>query len=139
MSRKQFELTSHSAPPVCCCCWWFCFVLDATRNGFRHILERDAVGWSPLHYAALGNNAELVQSLLAKRANVHCRSTTLGKKTIGTKILERENRWLVSKCVCVFFNPNILIVSNDLGECLLTWMIVTNLCASVIPIRLRYL
>eukprot|EP00434_Breviolum_minutum_P003362 symbB.v1.2.002958.t1/scaffold154.1/size328988/3 len=50
------------------------------QNGFRHILERDAVGWSPLHYAALGNNAELVQSLLAKRANVHCRSTKAAHK-----------------------------------------------------------
>ena len=60
------------------------------RNGFRHILERDAAGWSPLHYAALGNNTELVQSLLEKQANVHCRSRSLWLQIDNKKHRKRE-------------------------------------------------
>ena len=39
------------------------------QNGFRHALERDAVGWSPLCYAVLQGNASLVAALLEQQAN----------------------------------------------------------------------
>lgn len=39
------------------------------QNGFREVDEVDAAGWSPLAYAALGGDPEVIQALLQKRAN----------------------------------------------------------------------
>ena len=39
------------------------------QNGFQQVDEVDGTGWSPLSYAALGGDPEVVQALLLKRAD----------------------------------------------------------------------
>mmetsp|Transcript_57647 Transcript_57647/g.119148 ORF Transcript_57647/g.119148 Transcript_57647/m.119148 type:complete len:444 (+) Transcript_57647:3-1334(+) len=39
------------------------------QNGFCQVSEYDAMGWSPICYAALNGNAALVKALLERRAN----------------------------------------------------------------------
>ncbi|CAE7739212.1 Ank3 [Symbiodinium sp. CCMP2592] len=39
------------------------------QNGFRRALERDAMGWSPICYAALQGDPRLIAGLLAQRAS----------------------------------------------------------------------
>ncbi|CAE7694981.1 unnamed protein product [Symbiodinium sp. CCMP2592] len=39
------------------------------QNGFSQVSEYDAMGWSPICYAALNGNAALVKALLERRAN----------------------------------------------------------------------
>ena len=45
------------------------------ENGFSNAFEPHDKGWTPLHYAALGDNALLVQGLLDMRADVQARTT----------------------------------------------------------------
>ena len=45
------------------------------QNGFRRIGEVDKAGWRPLHYAALGGNAEVLKGMLEQRANVNWRTS----------------------------------------------------------------
>ncbi|CAE7814144.1 ANKHD1 [Symbiodinium sp. CCMP2592] len=44
------------------------------QNGFREVDEVDAAGWSPLAYAALGGDPEVIQALLQKRADPSSRT-----------------------------------------------------------------
>jgi len=49
------------------------------ENGFRRISERDAAGWSPLCYAVLKGQVDIVKSLLKCRANCQDRTTKFKK------------------------------------------------------------
>ncbi|CAE7641434.1 ANKHD1, partial [Symbiodinium sp. KB8] len=44
------------------------------QNGFRELDEVDGAGWSPLAYAALGGDPEVIQALLQKRADPSTRT-----------------------------------------------------------------
>ena len=52
------------------------------QNGFKRISQVDRGGWSPLHYAALNGNPQLIQGLLELRADLHCK-TTRAQPAIG--------------------------------------------------------
>ena len=45
------------------------------QNGFSSVCERDSGGWLPLHYAALSGDEQVVQGLLARRANPNQKTT----------------------------------------------------------------
>eukprot|EP00913_Durusdinium_trenchii_P030416 g28491.t2 len=45
------------------------------QNGFARLGERDAAGWSPLCYAALGGNPVLIREMLQERADPNDRIT----------------------------------------------------------------
>jgi len=49
------------------------------KNGFRRISERDAAGWSPLCYAVLKGQVDIVKSLLKCRASCQDRTTKFKK------------------------------------------------------------
>ncbi|CAE7578613.1 btbd11b [Symbiodinium sp. CCMP2592] len=44
------------------------------QNGFVSVKEVDSMGWSPLHYAAIRGDTELIQGLLALRANPNAKT-----------------------------------------------------------------
>ena len=52
-------------------------------NGFRQILERDAGGFTPLCYAAINGDAQVVEALLEMKANPNDRITKGGEKPEG--------------------------------------------------------
>ncbi|CAE7354754.1 anks1b [Symbiodinium microadriaticum] len=52
------------------------------QNGFRSVREVDGAGWTPIHYAALSGNAELVVGLLQQRAALD-RRTSKGEPKLG--------------------------------------------------------
>ena len=47
---------------------------SCTRNGFKGVNDVDRAGWSPLHYAALNGNPQLIQGLLEQRADLNCKT-----------------------------------------------------------------
>lgn len=44
------------------------------QNGFKGVNDVDRAGWSPLHYAALNGNPQLIQGLLEQRADLNCKT-----------------------------------------------------------------
>ena len=52
------------------------------QNGLRSVGEVDSAGWSAVHYAALGGNAELLAGLLRLRADIN-RQTSREEPELG--------------------------------------------------------
>ena len=69
------------------------------QNGFESIQEVDRAGWSPLHYAALLGDPEVVQGLLAQKADPN-RTTQKGQWRVGMP------PWTSALALCVYFKHN---------------------------------
>lgn len=48
--------------------------LEILNNGEINVNEADVYGWSYLHYAAVRNNSEIIEALLAKGADIEARN-----------------------------------------------------------------
>ena len=66
------------------------------QNGFTSIFQRDPAGWLPLHYASLRGSVQVIQGLLAMRANPN-QKTTKDQPLVGLP------QFTSALTICVYF------------------------------------
>ena len=95
-AEPQPELLADFEPDSRCTSLLTHFLYE---NGFQSVRSVDMAGFSPLHYAAVGGNPELVRDLLKQRADID-RKTRQANAEMGLL------QWMSSLDLSIFYHNN---------------------------------